>query len=55
MLRFATYPLNDDEIAVLYREGADVLIIMNEKVTDSRTRCEAVNNLLAGLRTSAAA
>lgn len=53
MLRFATYLLNDDEEAFAYRDGDDMLIVINESVTDPQRRCEVVNNLLRRLSTAA--
>lgn len=55
MLRFASHPLADGEVAVLFTQGNDMLVILNSTITDPQRRCEAVNRLLARLPLSLSA
>lgn len=48
MLRFVNEPLGDGEVAVLYSQGGDTLILLNPRA-DPQERCDAVNRLLARL------
>lgn len=49
MLRFVSDPLDPSVPAALYREGDDVIIIINSVFDDAQARCEVVNRLLARL------
>lgn len=48
MLRFVSEPLQT-EVAVLFTQGSDVLVILNSNCTDPQARCDTVNRLLARL------
>lgn len=47
MIRFISEDMNDGEIAAMYEDGADAVIMVNERLPDAG-RSEAVNKLLAG-------
>lgn len=49
MLRFVSEPMPAGSVAALYSDGDVTIILLNSDVTTPDLRCEAVNELLAGL------
>lgn len=47
MLKFISETMGKGEIAALYQEGPDAVIIINDRVRDPDTRTNAINRLLA--------
>lgn len=47
MIRFVSENMQDGEIAAMYQDGADAIVMLNDSVTDSKKRAAAVNNLLS--------
>jgi hypothetical protein len=46
MFKFVSEDMPDNEVAALYREGDDVIIMINARVKCPVQRCEAVTKLL---------
>ena len=55
MFKFVSEPMREGEIAALYMQGGDVVVLMNSNCTDPQVRCDAVNRLLARLPSLVAA
>lgn len=49
MLRFVSEPMPAGSVAALYDDGDVTIVLLNSEVTAPAVRCEAVNQLLAGL------
>lgn len=47
MLRFVSEDMQDGEVAAVYAQGSDVLVMLNRNEPDPQVRCDAVNRLLA--------
>ena len=46
MIKFVSEDMQDGEVAALYEEGEDTIVLVNQQVTDPVARCEAVNKLM---------
>lgn len=49
MLKIIMEDMNDGEVAAMYQHGQDAVILVSRALPDD-VRCEAVNDLLAGVR-----
>jgi hypothetical protein len=50
MLRFISEPMEADEVACLYEEGSDAIVMVNSRVEGDAIKCEAVTRLVGDYR-----